>query len=64
MTNGKLKVKCIKKNKYGFIVGDIYDAYRMKSAFKNKNDILCVVDKFGEEYAYPAALFEVQLNDR
>ena len=32
--NGEIKVKCIKDNKYGFVVGKHYDAYKIKSAFQ------------------------------
>lgn len=61
--NGRIRVKCVKPNKYGFIVGEVYDGYTVKSPIKNKKDIICVINKYGEEYAYPAELFEVQ-NDR
>ena len=57
--DGKIKVRCIKPNKYGFVVGEIYDGYTIKSAIKNRECIISVVNKFGEEYAYPADLFEV-----
>lgn len=56
--NGKIKVKCIQRNTYGFAVGEMYDAFIVKSAFKGKNDVLCVVNKYGDEYACPANLFE------
>ena len=56
-TNG-IKVKYIKDNAYGFIKGKIYDAFYAKSKF-GKTEMICVVDNFGEEYAYPASWFEV-----
>ena len=58
-TNGKIKVKYIEKGKKGFINGKIYDAYEMKSNIKNGSDILCVIDDFGEEYAFPKKWFEI-----
>lgn len=58
--NGKIKVKCIKENKYGLTVGKIYDAYEIKSNIANKNNFIGVVDDYGEEYAYPKTLFEIQ----
>lgn len=57
--NGKIKVKCVKENIHGFVVGETYDAYRIKSAVKNKERYLGVVDRFGEEYCYSIDLFEV-----
>ena len=57
--NGKIKVKCIKENKYGLSVGNVYDAYAIKSPIKNKNDFISVVDGYGEEYAYPKSFFEI-----
>lgn len=57
--NGEIKVKCIKDNKYGFVVGKHYDAYKIKSAFKNRESFISVVNDYGEEYAYPANFFEV-----
>lgn len=56
----RIKVRCMKPNKYGFIVGDIYDGYIIKSAIKNKNEIISVINEFGEEYAYPAELFAIE----
>ena len=56
--NGKIKVKCIRENKYGFLVGKIYDAYKIKSNIKNSQSIVSVIDDYGEEYAYPIDLFE------
>ena len=58
-TNGKIKVKCIKENKYGLSVGNIYNAYTIKSPIKNKNDFISVIDNYGEEYAYPKNIFEI-----
>ena len=59
LMNGKIKVKCIKKNKFGLKLGEIYDAYEIKSAILNKNRMISVVDEYGEEYAYPIELFEI-----
>jgi hypothetical protein len=56
--SGKIKVKCIKENKYGLAVGKEYDAYTVKSPLANKGELLCVVDDYGEEYAYSSDLFE------
>ncbi len=57
--SGRIKVKCIKENKYGLIIGKIYDAYKIQSAFKNKENIISVIDGYNEEYAYPADFFEI-----
>lgn len=59
LTNGKIRVKCVKPNKHGFIVGNIYDAYTIRSAIANKNSTISVINDYGEEYAYPADLFEI-----
>lgn len=59
LTNGKIKVECIKKNKYGLKVGKIYDAYYIKSPFKGKEKLLSVIDDYGEEYAYPSEYFKI-----
>lgn len=59
-TTGMIKVKYIGENgKYGFVFGELYDAYEIKGAVPNKEKILGVVDKYGEEYAYPKNWFEV-----
>ena len=55
----RIKVRYIGKDGKGFVKNEIYDAYKLKSNLKNKNNILCVIDKFGEEYAYPSAWFEI-----
>ena len=60
--SGKIKVKCMKENKHGLIVGKEYDAYTVKSPLANKSKVLCVVDDHGEEYAYPSDLFEIVSN--
>ena len=57
LTNG-IKVKYIKENAYGFIKNKIYDAFPAKSKF-GKTEMICIVDNFGEEYAYPASWFEI-----
>ncbi len=59
LMNGQIKVKCIKKNKYGLVLGKIYDAFYVKSPITNKEKIISVIDDFGDEYAYPVDLFEV-----
>lgn len=59
MTSNKIRAKCIKENKYGFIVGEVYDGYRIVSAYQHKDSVISVIDRFGEEYAYPLEFFEV-----
>ena len=57
---GLIKVKYIGEDgKYGFVFGDYYNAYEIKGAVPNKEKILGVVDKYGEEYAYPKNWFEI-----
>ncbi len=58
--NGKIKVECVKQNKYGLKVGKTYDAYKIKSPIKGKENLLSVVNDYGEEYAYPSKLFEIK----
>ena len=57
LTNG-IKVKFIKDNAYGFIKGNIYNAFQAKSKF-GKTKMICIINSDGEEYAYPASWFEV-----
>lgn len=57
--SGKIKVECVMENKYGFVIGKIYDAYLVKSPMKNKNSIISVVDDYGDEYVYPSELFKI-----
>ena len=59
LMSGKIKVKCVKNNKFGLSVGKTYDAYRIRSSLINKDNAISVVDDYGEEYAYPADLFEI-----
>jgi hypothetical protein len=55
-----IKVKYIGENgKYGFAFGEFYNAYEIKGNVPNKKDIIAVVDKHGEEYAYPKEWFEI-----
>ena len=57
---GTIKAKYIGKDgKYGFVRGEIYDAYEIKGDVPNKEDIIAVVDRHGEEYAYPKEWFEI-----
>jgi hypothetical protein len=59
-TNGKIKVKYIGEDgKYGFVFGETYDAYKIKSDFPHKSDFLGVVHKDGEEYLHPKKWFEI-----
>lgn len=54
----KLKVKFVHDDAYGFKKGEIYEAFECKSKF-GKEEMLCIVDKSGEEYGYPASWFEI-----
>ena len=54
----KFKVKFTHNDAYGFIKGEIYEAFECKSKF-GKEKMLCVIDKYGEEYAYPSSWFEI-----
>ena len=59
-TTGKIRVKYIsEKSRYGFVYGEIYDGYKIKGAVPQKEKIISVIDKFGEEYAYPKEWFEI-----
>ena len=62
LTNGKIKVKYIGEGEKGFVKGKVYDAYQMRSKIKNASDMICVVDDFGEEYAFPKKWFEIVEN--
>lgn len=57
-SQNKLTVKFTHENAYGFVKGELYEALECKSKFGNE-DMLCVIDKFGEEYAYPSSWFEI-----
>lgn len=54
----KFTVKFIHETAYGFTKGELYEAFKCKSKF-GKEEMLCIVDKHGEEYAYPVSWFEV-----
>lgn len=59
-TTGMIKVKYSGENgKYGFVFGEFYNAYEIKGNVPNKENVLAVVDKYGEEYAYPKEWFEI-----
>lgn len=53
-----IKVKYIRDNAYGFIKGNIYEAFYAKSKF-GKTKMICIIDNYGEEYAYPASWFKI-----
>lgn len=59
-TNGsnQIKVKFVADSRFGFVKRQIYTAFKAKSKF-GKSDMICVIDRFGEEYAYPATWFEI-----
>lgn len=59
--NEKVKVKFVLKDSYGFVKGEIYNAF-MPNCKIGKADVISVIDKFGEEYAYPLSWFEVITN--
>ncbi len=54
----KFKVKFTHNDAYGFKKGEIYEAFKCKSKF-GKEEMLCIIDKYGEEYAYPSSWFEI-----
>ena len=56
LTSGKIRVKCIKENDYGYVVGKEYDVYICKDM---GGDFLGVIDDFGEEYGFPRDMFEI-----
>ena len=53
-----IKVRFVQEDKYGFKKGETYNAIRPKSKLGN-TEVVCVVDRFGEEYAYPANWFSI-----
>lgn len=53
-----IKVKLVVDDRYGFKKGEVYDAIIPKSRLKNF-DLICVINKQNEEYAYPRDWFEV-----
>ena len=57
LTNG-IKVEFIKDDAFGFKKGEVYDAVLPKSKLCKK-EVICVIDKFGEEYAYPREWFRI-----
>ena len=54
-----MKVKYIKENCYSLVKDKIYSAFMIKGRFLGKENIISVVDDFGEEYAYPKDWFEI-----
>ena len=56
--NKQVKVRFIQDDKYGFVKDEVYVAFLPRSKFGN-TEMVCVIDKFGEEYAYPASWFKV-----
>jgi len=56
--NKQVKVRFTQDDKYGFIKGEVYAAFLPQTKFGN-TEMVCVIDKFGEEYAYPASWFEI-----
>lgn len=54
-------VKFAREDAFGFKKGDLYTAFKPKSKFGNE-EMICVLDKYGEEYAYPASWFEIVPN--
>lgn len=54
----KFAVKFIKEDAYGFKKGETCTAFKPKSKL-GKEEMLCVLDKYGDEYAYPASWFEM-----
>ena len=57
--SGKVRVKFIADDKHGFVKGNIYDGYLIKSQVPHKDEIISVMDKHGDEYAYPKSWFEI-----
>ena len=56
--SNSIKVRFVQNDQYGFKKGEIYNAILPKSKL-GKADVICVIDQFGEEYAYPAKWFEI-----
>ena len=56
--SNQVKVQFMLDDKFGFEKGRIYDAFLPQTKFGN-TEMVCVIDKFGEEYAYPASWFEI-----
>lgn len=54
-----MKVKYIKENRYSLVKDKIYNAFMIKGRFPGKENIISVIDDFGEEYAYPKDWFEI-----
>jgi hypothetical protein len=55
--SNSFKVKFIRDDSYGFQKNHIYDAIECKSRL-GQTQMISVIDRFGDEYAYPAAWFE------
>ena len=55
--SNSFKVKFIRDDSYGFQKNHIYDAIEFKSRL-GQTQMISVIDRFGDEYAYPAAWFE------
>lgn len=53
-----IQVKYIRDNAYGFVKNQVYRAFKAKSKF-GSTEMICIVEKSGEEYAYPASWFEI-----
>ena len=53
-----IKVRLKVCDRYGLKKNEVYDACYPKSKLVNF-DILCVINQFGEEYAYPRDWFEI-----
>lgn len=56
-TNG-IRARFVIDDCYGFKKNRVYDAIFPKSKLC-KAEVICVIDNFGEEYAYPAEWFEI-----
>ena len=55
----KFKVKMIADNYNDLVKGEIYEAYIPKEPTLLGVPFYGVFNKFGEDYAYPASMFEV-----
>lgn len=55
----KYSVRVVVDDRYGLKKGEIYEAFDIKSkgAFPD-GSLIGIFDRFGEEYAFPAAWFE------
>ena len=59
LTNGikKYRVCMVVDSRYGLKKGDVYEAFDIQDNFA-EGTLIGIVDRFGEEYAFPAAWFE------